>query len=123
MALPPLFSRLRLPVIGAPLFIVSNPDLVIAPCKAGVVGSFPALNARPQSVLDEWLHRITEDLAHWDRDHPKAPAAPSALNPTVPRSHSRLQADLATCATRKLPIAITSLASTAAHNHPSHRRG
>src|SRR5215217_3787928 len=68
MSLPPLFDRLRLPAIGAPLFIVSNPDLVIAQCKAGIVGSFPALNARPQSLLDEWLHRITEELAAWDRD-------------------------------------------------------
>ena len=72
--LPPLFDRLRLPAIGAPLFIVSNPDLVIAQCKAGIVGSFPALNARPQSLLDEWLHRIEEELAAWDRDHPEAPA-------------------------------------------------
>ena len=67
MALPPIFDRLRLPVIGSPLFIVSGPDLVIAQCKAGIVGSFPALNARPQSLLDEWLHRITEELAAWDR--------------------------------------------------------
>src|SRR3546814_19770965 len=89
MALPPLFSRLRLPVIGAPLFIVSNPDLVIAQCKAGVVGSFPALNARPQSVLDEWLHRITEELAHWDRDQPKERAAPFAVNQNVHRPNTR----------------------------------
>src|SRR3712207_8662169 len=73
MSLPPLFDRLRLPVIGAPLFIVSNPDLVIAQCKAGIVGSFPALNARPQSQLDEWIHRIEEELAAWDRDHPETP--------------------------------------------------
>ena len=71
MALPPVLrDRLRLPVIGSPLFIISNPDLVIAQCKAGIVGSFPALNARPVSLLDEWLHRITEELAAWDRDHP-----------------------------------------------------
>ena len=74
MILPSLFERLRLPAIGAPLFIVSNPDLVIAQCTSGIVGSFPALNARPQSQLDEWLHEITEALAAWDRDHPDAPA-------------------------------------------------
>src|SRR5947207_3176744 len=73
MALPPVLrDRLRLPVIGSPLFIISNPDLVIAQCKAGIVGAFPALNARPVSLLDEWLHRITEELAAWDRDHPEA---------------------------------------------------
>ena len=70
MALPPIFDRLRLPVIGSPLFIVSGPELVIAQCKAGVVGSFPALNARPQSLLDEWLHQITEELGAWDRENP-----------------------------------------------------
>ena len=85
MSLPPLFDRLRLPAIGAPLFIVSNPDLVIAQCKAGIVGSFPALNARPQSLLDEWLHRIDEELAAWDRDHPEAPAAPLCGQPDRPQ--------------------------------------
>ncbi|WP_114951517.1 NAD(P)H-dependent flavin oxidoreductase [Sphingosinicella terrae] len=109
MTLPALFDRLRLPVIGSPLFIVSNPDLVIAQCKAGIVGSFPALNARPQSMLDEWLHRITEELAAWDRDHPEAPAAPYAVNQIVHRSNARLQEDLATCAKWKVPIVITSL--------------
>ena len=78
MTVPIILSRLRLPVIGAPLFIVSNPALVIAQCKAGVVGSFPALNARPQSQLDEWIHEITEALVAHDRDHPDAPAAPIA---------------------------------------------
>ena len=76
MSLPPQLGRLRLPAIGAPLFIVSNPDLVIAQCKAGIVGSFPALNARPQSLLDDWLHRITEELSAWDRDNPDRPSAP-----------------------------------------------
>ena len=90
MSLPPLFDRLRLPVIGAPLFIVSNPDLVIAQCKAGIVGSFPALNARPQSLLGEWIHRITEELAAWDRDHPDTPSAPYAVNQIVHRSNDRL---------------------------------
>src|SRR6478735_2698271 len=89
MALPPLFDRLRLPVIGSPLFIISVPELVIAQCQAGIVGSFPALNARPQSQLDEWLHQITEALAAWDRDHPDAHSAPFAVNQIVHRSNDR----------------------------------
>lgn len=109
MSLPPLLQRLRLPVIGAPLFIVSNPDLVIAQCTAGIVGSFPALNARPQSLLDEWLHRITEALAAWDREHPERPAAPFAVNQIVHRSNDRLDQDMAACARWKVPIVITSL--------------
>ena len=109
MSLPPIFDRLRLPVIGSPLFIVSSPELVIAQCKAGIVGSFPALNARPQSQLDEWLHRIEEELAAWDRDHPDQPSAPYAVNQIVHRSNPRLEEDLATCAKRKVPIIITSL--------------
>ncbi len=123
MALPPLFSRLRLPVIGAPLFIVSNPDLVIAQCKAGIVGSFPALNARPQSRLDEWLHRIIEELAAWDRDHPDAPSAPFAVNQIVHRSNSRLQEDMATCAKWKVPIVITSLGAIEELNQAVHGWG
>ncbi|WP_294291418.1 nitronate monooxygenase family protein [uncultured Sphingomonas sp.] len=109
MALPALFDRLRLPVIGSPLFIISNPDLVIAQCKAGIVGSFPALNARPQALLDEWLHRITEELAAWNREHPDTPAAPFAVNQIVHKSNDRLEADLATCAKWQAPIIITSL--------------
>jgi nitronate monooxygenase len=110
MTLPPgLFDRLRLPVIAAPMFIISGPDLVIAQCKAGIVGSFPALNARPQALLDEWLHRITEELATHDRAHPDAPSAPFAVNQIVHRSNDRLEADLATCARWKVPIVITSL--------------
>ncbi|SOB87057.1 nitronate monooxygenase [Sphingomonas guangdongensis] len=109
MSLPPLFDRLRLPVIGAPLFIVSGPELVIAQCKAGIVGSFPALNARPQGVLDEWLHRITEELAAWDRANPDRPAAPFAVNQIVHKSNDRLEADLHTCAKWRVPIIITSL--------------
>lgn len=109
MALPALFDRLRLPVIGSPLFIISNPDLVIAQCKAGIVGSFPALNARPQAMLDEWLHRITEELAAWNRDNPDTPAAPFAVNQIVHKSNDRLEADLATCAKWQVPIVITSL--------------
>lgn len=109
MALPSLFDRLTIPVIGSPLFIISGPDLVIAQCKAGIVGSFPALNARPQAQLDEWLHRITEELAAHDRAHPDRPSAPFAVNQIVHRSNDRLEADLATCAKWKVPIVITSL--------------
>ncbi|HEX8193257.1 MAG TPA: nitronate monooxygenase family protein [Allosphingosinicella sp.] len=116
MSLPPILQRLRLPVVGAPLFIVSNPDLVIAQCKAGVVGSFPALNARPQSMLDEWIHRITEELAAWDRDNPDRPSAPFAVNQIVHRSNDRLEADMATCAKWKVPIVITSLGAIAEVN-------
>jgi nitronate monooxygenase len=123
MSLPPLLSRLRLPVVGAPLFIVSNPDLVIAQCKAGIVGSFPALNARPQSLLDEWLHRITEELAAWDRDNPDAPAAPFAVNQIVHRSNDRLQQDMATCAKWKVPIVITSLGAVPEVNDGVHSWG
>ena len=109
MTLPAIFSKLRLPVIGAPLFIISNPELVLAQCTAGIVGSFPALNARPQAQLDEWLHEISEALAQWDRVNPDQPAAPYAVNQIVHRSNDRLDADLATCAKWKVPITITSL--------------
>jgi nitronate monooxygenase len=123
MSLLPPLDRLRLPAIGSPLFIVSNPDLVIAQCKAGIVGSFPALNARPQSLLDEWLHRITEELAAWDRDNPDRPAAPYAVNQIVHRSNARLQDDLATCAKWKVPIVITSLGAIAELNDAVHGWG
>ncbi len=109
MSLPPIFDRLRLPVMAAPMFIVSGPELVIAQCMAGVVGSFPALNARPQSLLDEWLHRITEELAAHDRANPDRPAAPFAVNQIVHKSNDRLDADMATCAKWRVPIVITSL--------------
>ncbi|HEY0086311.1 MAG TPA: nitronate monooxygenase family protein [Allosphingosinicella sp.] len=123
MALPAALGRLRLPAIGAPLFIVSGPDLVIAQCKAGIVGSFPALNARPQSLLDEWLHRITEELAAWDRDNPDRPAAPFAVNQIVHRSNDRLQQDMATCAKWKVPIVITSLGAIPELNDAVHGWG
>ncbi|SMF73743.1 NAD(P)H-dependent flavin oxidoreductase [Allosphingosinicella indica] len=116
-------SPLRLPVIGSPLFIVSCPELVIAQCKAGIVGSFPALNARPQSLLDEWLHRITEELAAWDRDNPDTPAAPFAVNQIVHRSNDRLQQDMATCAKWKVPIVITSLGAIEEVNQGVHSWG
>jgi nitronate monooxygenase len=109
MSVPPILSRLRLPVIGAPLFIVSGPALVIAQCKAGIVGSFPALNARPQSQLDEWLAEISEALAEYDAAHPDAPSAPFAVNQIVHRSNDRLEQDIETCAKWKVPITITSL--------------
>ena len=123
MSVPALLSKLRLPVIGAPLFIVSNPDLVIAQCKAGVVGSFPALNARPQAQLDEWIHEISEALAAHDRDHPDAPSAPFAVNQIVHRSNDRLEADIATCAKWKVPITITSLGAREELNQAVHGWG
>ena len=123
MSVPPILSRLRLPVIGAPLFIVSGPALVIAQCTAGIVGSFPALNARPQAQLDEWLAEITEALAAHDRDHPEAPAAPFAVNQIVHKSNDRLEADLATCAKWKVPITITSLGAREDLNTAVHAWG
>ena len=123
MALPPIFDRLRLPVIGSPLFIVSGPELVIAQCKAGVVGSFPALNARPQSMLDEWLNQITEELAAWDRANPDRLSAPYAVNQIVHKSNDRLEQDIATCAKWKGPITITSLGAREELNQAVHSWG
>ncbi len=123
MSLPALFDRLRLPVIGSPLFIVSGPELVIAQCKAGIVGSFPALNARPQAQLDEWLHQIREELAAHDRDHPDQPSAPYAVNQIVHRSNERLEDDLATCAQHKVPLTITSLGAREELNEAVHAWG
>lgn len=123
MALPAIFDRLRLPVIGSPLFIVSGPELVIAQCKAGVVGSFPALNARPASQLDEWLHQITEELAAHNRDNPDRPAAPYAVNQIVHKSNNRLQEDIATCAKWQVPITITSLGAQEELNKAVHSWG
>jgi len=123
MTVPALLANLRLPVIGAPMFIVSGPELVIAQCKAGIVGSFPALNARPQSELDEWLHRITEELTAWDRDHPDQPAAPFAVNQIVHRSNARLEADLIACGKWKVPLVITSLGARPELNQAVHGWG
>ena len=123
MSLPAIFDRLRLPVIGSPMFIVSTPDMVIAQCKAGIVGAFPALNARPQTLLDEWLHRITEELAAWDRDNPDRPSAPFAVNQIVHRSNDRLMADLATCKKWRVPITITSLGAREELNQAVHGWG
>ena len=123
MSLPPIFNRLRLPVIGAPLFIISNPDLVIAQCQAGVVGSFPALNARPAPVLEDWLIRITETLAAYDDAHPDAPSAPYAVNQIVHKSNDRLMADLDLCVKYKVPIVITSLGARVDVNEAVHSYG
>jgi len=109
MRLPAPFDRLRLPLIGSPLFIVSGPELVIAQCKAGIVGSFPSLNARPQSLLDEWLHQITEELAKHNRENPDRPAAPFAVNQIVHKTNGRVDADIATCEKWQVPLIITSL--------------
>ncbi|MBX2813061.1 MAG: nitronate monooxygenase family protein [Myxococcales bacterium] len=109
MALPDNLQNLSLPVVGAPMFIVSTPDLVIAQCKAGIVGSLPALNARPASMLDEWLARIKEALAHHDAQHPDRPAAPFAVNQIVHKSNNRLEQDLQICVKHKVPLMITSL--------------
>jgi nitronate monooxygenase len=124
MALPPVLrDRLRLPVIASPLFIVSGPDLVIAQCKAGVVGSFPSLNARPISQLDEWLARITEELADWDRAHPETPAAPFAVNQIVHKTNNRLEADMELCGKYRAPVVITSLGAREDVNQAVHGWG
>ena len=123
MTLPPVFSRLRLPVIGSPLFIISNPRLVIAQCQAGIVGSMPSLNARPASQLDEWLAEITETLAAYDRANPHAPSAPFAINQIVHKSNDRLEHDMEVCARYKVPIVITSLGARTDVNEAVHRWG
>ena len=124
MALPPVLrDRLRLPVIASPLFIISNPKLVIAQCKAGIVGSFPSLNARPISQLDEWLAEITETLAAWDRDHPEAPSAPFAVNQIVHKTNNRLEQDVELCTKYKVPVIITSLGAREDVNAAAHSYG
>ena len=110
MSLPALLEgRMRIPAIGAPMFIVSGPELVIAQCKAGIVGSFPALNARPQPVLDEWLERITTELDEFAAANPDLPVAPYAVNQIVHQSNDRLRQDVESCIKYKVPIVITSL--------------
>ena len=123
MSLPPILSGLRIPVIASPMFIVSNPKLVIAQCTAGIVGSFPALNARPVAKLDEWLHEVTEALASWNRDHPDRPAAPYAVNQIVHRSNDRFEHDMEVCAKWKVPIVITSLGARVELNEAVHSWG
>jgi nitronate monooxygenase len=123
MSLPPVLQKLRIPVIGAPLFIISNPKLVIAQCTSGIVGSMPALNARPASQLDEWLAEITETLAAWDRAHPDRPAAPFAINQIVHKSNDRLEHDMAVCARYRVPVVITSLGARIDVNQAVHGWG
>jgi nitronate monooxygenase len=110
MALPAILEgKLRIPLIGAPMFIVSGPELVIAQCKAGIVGSFPALNARPESMLETWLQRITSELAEHAASHPDMPVAPFAVNQIVHQSNDRLRHDVEVCVKYRVPIIITSL--------------
>ncbi|MGR9502269.1 NAD(P)H-dependent flavin oxidoreductase [Rhizobium leguminosarum] len=124
MALPPILKdRLRLPVIGSPLFIISHPALTLAQCKAGIVGAFPALNARPESQLDEWLAEITEELARHDAAHPERPAAPFAINQIVHMSNKRLEYDLSLCVKYKVPIVISSLGAVPEVNAAVHSYG
>ena len=121
--LPAPLNRLPFPVIGSPLFIVSNPKLVIAQCIAGVVGSMPALNARPAELLEDWLKEITETLAAYNAAHPEAPAAPFAINQIVHKSNDRLEHDMALCVKYKVPIIITSLGAREDINAAAHSYG
>ncbi|MDS1137400.1 NAD(P)H-dependent flavin oxidoreductase [Nitratireductor indicus] len=123
MALPAVFTKLRLPVVAAPLFIISNPLLALAQCKAGIVGSFPALNARPKEQLDEWLAQMNEGIAAHDAANPDRPAAPFAVNQIVHRSNDRLEHDLAACVKYKVPIVITSLGAVEEVNQAVHSYG
>ncbi|MBY5545225.1 nitronate monooxygenase [Rhizobium leguminosarum] len=124
MALPPILrDKLRLPVIGSPLFIISHPALTLAQCKAGIVGAFPALNARPESQLDEWLAEITEELARHNAAHPERPAAPFAVNQIVHMSNKRLEHDLSLCVKYKVPIVISSLGAVPEVNAAVHSYG
>jgi len=123
MTLQEIKRRMSIPVIGSPLFIISNPDLVIAQCKAGIVGSFPALNARPAEVLEQWLQRITSELAEYDRQHPERPSAPFAVNQIVHKTNDRLDHDVAMCVKYKVPIIITSLGAREEVNDAIHSYG
>ena len=121
--LPPVLQRLPLPIIGSPLFIISNPKLVIAQCIAGVVGAMPALNARPAEQLEEWLIEITEALAAHNAAHPESPAAPFAINQIVHKSNERLEHDMRLCVQYKVPIIITSLGAREDINAAAHSYG
>ena len=121
--LPPALQKLALPVIGSPLFIISNPKLVIEQCKAGIVGSMPALNARPAEQLEDWLAEITETLAAWDKANPDSPSAPFAINQIVHKSNDRLEHDMQVCAKYKVPIVITSLGAREDVNQAVHSWG
>jgi nitronate monooxygenase len=121
--LPKALQNLSIPVIGSPLFIISNPKLVIEQCKAGIIGSMPALNARPASQLDEWLHEITETLAAYDRAHPDSPSAPFAINQIVHKSNDRLEHDMEMAVKYKVPVIITSLGARTDVNDAIHSYG
>ena len=121
--LPPVLQNLALPVIGSPLFIISNPQLVIAQCQAGIVGSMPSLNARPAAQLDDWLAEITETLAAYDKAHPEAPSAPFAINQIVHKTNDRLEHDMQVCAKYKVPLVITSLGAREDLNQAVHSWG
>lgn len=121
--LPKSLQGLALPVIGSPLFIISNPKLVIEQCKAGIVGSMPSLNARPAEQLEDWLAEITETLAAWDKAHPDQPSAPFAINQIVHKSNDRLEHDMQVCAKYKVPIIITSLGAREDVNQAVHGWG
>ncbi len=123
MALPEIFNTLRLPAVASPMFIISNPDLVIAQCKAGIVGSFPALNARPAEQLDVWLTKINEELDRYNQANPDSPAAPYAVNQIVHRSNNRLEHDIEACVKHKVPIVITSLGARTDLNDAIHSYG
>jgi len=124
MALPSILTNnVRLPVVASPLFIISHPALMLAQCKAGVIGAFPALNARPESQLDEWLAAITEDLASHNAAHPNRPAAPFAVNQIVHTSNKRLEHDLSLCVKYKVPIVISSLGAVPEVNAAIHSYG
>ena len=121
--LPPVLANLPFPVIASPLFIISNPKLVIEQCKAGVVGSMPALNARPAAQLEDWLAEITETLAAYNAANPDQPAAPFAINQIVHKSNDRLEHDMAMCVKYKVPIIITSLGAREEINQAAHSYG
>ena len=121
--LPPVLAAQKFPVIASPLFIISNPKLVIEQCKAGVIGSMPALNARPASQLEEWLAEITETLAAHNKAHPDSPAAPFAINQIVHKSNDRLEHDMALCVKYKVPVIITSLGAREEINQAAHSYG
>jgi nitronate monooxygenase len=121
--LPPVLANLPFPAIASPLFIISNPKLVIEQCKAGIVGSMPALNARPAAQLEEWLIEITETLAAYNKAHPDKPAAPFAINQIVHKSNDRLEHDMAMCVKYKVPIIITSLGAREEINQAAHSYG
>ena len=123
MSVPPVLQNLRLPVIGSPLFIISGPELVLAQCKAGVVGSFPSLNARPLSQLDEWLDQITSELDSYNKANPDRPAAPFAVNQIVHKTNNRLEEDLELCVKYKVPLVITSLGARQEVNDAIHSYG